>query len=340
MNKKHLLLVVVSLFTLLYTNAQQDTLIAEDNTLLVGEIKEMDLGVISIETSFSDEDFKIEWLKVKQIISKESFRFTTTEGMRYFGTVEEDTTENILIINDEEVGKVRVKPYDIVYIKQVDQGSILDVINLTLDIGYSFTKANNLHQLNGSFTADYTTNVWSLDAYLTTVRNVQDDVEDIQRDNAGIGAKLFFANDFFGNIAADYYSSNEQQIDLRSNYNIGVGRYFIHTNKIYFNTTIGAGYNKENFSDTSYVRNSAEGVFKIEYNMFDMGDLNMLTKAAVYPSFTESGRWRYSFNFQLKYDLPRDFYIKTSLDYNFDNKAVEGVNAHDYVITGGIGWEL
>lgn len=340
MSTRLIITVVLSILISSQLIAQQDTLIADDNTLLVGEIKEMDLGVITIETSFSDSDFKIEWLKVKQIISRESFRFTTTYGMRYFGTVEEDTTENILIINDEELGKVTVKPHDIVYIKQVEQGNILDVINLTLDIGYSFTKANNLHQLNGSFTGDYTTNIWSLDAYLTTVRNVQDDVDDIQRDNAGIGAKLFFANDFFGNIAADYYSSNEQQIDLRSNYNIGVGRYFIHTNKIYFNTTIGAGYNKEVFSDTTYVRNSAEGVFKIEYNMFDMGDLNLLTKAAAYPSLTEAGRWRSTFNFQLKYDLPRDFYFKTGIDYNFDSEPVEGVNPHDYVVTCGVGWEL
>lgn len=340
MNFRILVIALLSVFVSSQILAQQDTLIANDNTILTGEIKDMDLGVISIETSFSDEDFKIEWLKVKQIISKESFRFTTTEGMRYFGTVEEDTAENILIINDIEVGKVTVKPESIVYIKQVDQGSILDVINLAFDVGYSFTKSNNLHQLNGSLTADYITNVWGLNIYSSTVRNVQDDAEDVRRDNAGIGLKLFFANDFFGNVASDYFSSNEQQLTLRSNYNASLGRYFVHTNKIYFNSSLGAGYTVENYSDTTETRKSAEGVIKLEYNMFDMGDLNLLTNLSVFPSFTESGRWRSSFNFQLKYDLPRDFYIKTSLDYNYDNQPIEGVNAHDYVITGGVGWEL
>jgi len=75
-------------------------------------------------------------------------------------------------------------------------------------------------------------------------------------------------------------------------------------------------------------------------NMFDMGDLNMFTSAALYPSITEKGRFRFINKFNLKYDLPRDFYIKATLDYSYDNKPIEGVTPDDYVYTFGIGWEL
>lgn len=338
MKARLLLTSLLTLFILPLVVAQKDTLVAKDNTVLVGEIKEMQMGIISLETSFSDEDFKIEWLQVKEMFSSQTFMFTINDGRRYYGTVTVDSSS--LIIVDRALGTISVRPSEIVYIKQLDQGNILDIMNLSMDIGYSFTKANNLHQLNGSLAGDYMTNVWAANIYATTIRNVQDSVAPTKRDNAGLGMKLFFANDFFGDIATDYYSNEDQQMDLRSNYNIGIGRYFIHTNKIYFNSSIGAGYTEENYSDSTETRKSAEAVIKMDYNMFDMGDLNLLTSLSVFPSLTESGRWRSSFNFQLKYDLPRDFYIKTSLDYNYDSKPIEGVNAHDYVITGGFGWEL
>ncbi len=66
----------------------------------------------------------------------------------------------------------------------------------------------------------------------------------------------------------------------------------------------------------------------------------MFTKLYLYPSITEKYRLRTLLNYTVKYDLPRDFYIKCGIDYNYDNKPIEGVDPDDYVITAGIGWEL
>jgi len=53
--------------------AQNDTIISKDNNVLNGEIKEMDKGVLTFKTSYSDSDFKIEWLKIKMIISNQNY---------------------------------------------------------------------------------------------------------------------------------------------------------------------------------------------------------------------------------------------------------------------------
>ena len=76
-----------------------------------------------------------------------------------------------------------------------------------------------------------------------------------------------------------------------------------------------------------------------ELNIFDIGDLNLLSSLYVYPSLTESGRWRSDFKFDTKYDLPKDFYIKIGLTWNYDNRpAVEGKET-DYVMAFSVGWE-
>ena len=77
-----------------------------------------------------------------------------------------------------------------------------------------------------------------------------------------------------------------------------------------------------------------------ELNLFNIGNLNLLTKIFAYPSFTETARWRVDFNFDARYEMPfdDDFYIKLSFTYNYDIKPVEGANELDYVIHTGFGW--
>jgi len=340
MNTKQLLVIFFMMALSMHGFTQNDTLIIEGHTVLVGGIKEIDQGVVTMKTSYSDKDFKIKYLKVKAIISERTFNFTLNDGRRFFGSISIDSISNQLRIFDRKKGFVIVNPNELVYLKQIDEGNIFDILNLSLDIGYSFTKSNNLHQFNSSINGDYNRRVWGIAGNINTVQNFQDKVDPTRRTTAEIGFKLFHKRDYFTSINANYLSNNEQQIDLRSSYDMNYGKYLVHTNKVYFNAAIGLAYTLENYSDTIFDRHSFEGKIKLEYNMFNMGDLNMYTSIAVLPSLTEKGRVRANIKFNVKYDLPRDFYIKTSYDNNYDNKPVEGSSVDDYVITFGVGWEL
>jgi len=330
------------LFTFIVSiSIAQDTLIAKDGTVLQGEIKELDRGTLSMETSFSDADFTINWLDVKQIISSRSFRFTLANGRRLYGTVSKDTVSNKLIIIDIVKGSVSIDPVQLVYLKQVDGGSVLDVINLSMDFGFSVSKANNLKSLNGSIKSDYIVSTWAAKGFYNVVRSDQDNAESTNRQEGELTAELFFPSDFYALASANMFKNNAQDINLRSSYSVGLGKYFIHTNRIYFNSDIGIAYTFENYTQDSVSdRKSVEGKIALEYNMFDVGDLSLRTKLNLFPSISERGRLRTVYNFTAKYDLPRDFYIKASVDYQYDTKPVEGVDPEDYVITFGFGWEL
>ncbi|MCK5846745.1 MAG: DUF481 domain-containing protein [Bacteroidales bacterium] len=324
-----------------YSSFAQDTLVAKDGTVLAGEIKEMDRGTVSMETSYSDDDFTITWLEVKQIVSSRSFRFTLDDGRRLYGTISKDTVANKLVIIDDKKGAVTIEPDQLVYLKQVDGGSVLDVINLSADFGYSLAKANNLSTFNGSLKADYIVNRWGVKGFYNVVRNKQDDADNTNRQEIEITGEMFFAHDFYAKTSGNWFINNAQNIKLRSSYSASIGKYFIHTNRIYLNTDIGIAYTIEDYiPDSITTRKSVEGKFSIEYNMFDIGDLSLFSKIDLFPSISEPGRLRTVFNFTTKYDLPRDFYIKGSIDYQYDTKPVEGIAPDDYVYTFGFGWEL
>jgi len=319
--------------------SQNDTIIASDGTVLVGELKDMNKGVITFKTDYSDSDFKIEWLKINSIKTERTYRIVLNNGDRYFGRFKGDKINGIKIF-DEFYGVIVVKLEDIVYIKHIDVGGILDVMTLNLDVGYSYTKSNNLHQLNGALHIDYNTNIWGFSLNATTVQSLQDDVEPTKRSTLDMGLKKFLRRSLYGGFNADYFSNNEQNLDLRSNYKLVIGNYFYRSNRQYLNSNIGFSYSLENYADTIEDRRGMEANVTLEYNAFDIGDLNFYTIVTLYPSLSEVGRLRTELKSNIKYDLPRDFYIKVSLDYKYDTKPVEGAIPDDFVFTAGIGWEL
>ena len=87
-------------------------------------------------------------------------------------------------------------------------------------------------------------------------------------------------------------------------------------------------------------RSSSRRVSRIEVNLFDLEDVSLLGSLFVYPSFTESGRWRSDFSLDTKYDLPHDFYIKAGITLNYDNRPAIAGNTTDYVFMFTVGWEL
>ena len=332
---------IISIFILVNSiSAQTDTLITNDNNILVGEIKEMVNGVLSMKTSYSDKDFKIEWLEVRKISSSRNYRIILTNRIRLSGTIIMQQSSNNMIVSDEKMGDVKLSTKDIVNIKYIGSGSLLDILNLYLDIGYTFTNTNKLSQFNSSIKGDYYREKWGVLGNYTSIQSVQRGVSPTKRSDASIGYKWIYYNGNFASITGEFFSNNEQSLDLRSNYDISVGRYFVRTNKIYFNSSIGVAYSKENFLEGIQNRESFEGKWQIEYNMFDLGDIDLFTNLTFYPSITEQYRLRTNVDLTAKYDLPRDFYIKFSYNLKYDTKPYDGVEPNDFVFSTGVGWEL
>ena len=328
------------LLTFSFAFSQNDTLIANDHTILVGKIKEMDKGILTMETSFSDADFKIDYSEVKLIISEKKFRIILSNGDRYFGTISLDSTKNLFRIFDIKKGSVVIQHKNLVYLNRIDERDIFNTLNMDLDLGYSYTNSNKLHQFNGGIHLYYMRRKWGIKGKLNIINNIQENADPTKRRTAELEYRVFHKKDFFSTANAEYFSNNEQQINLRSTYNLSFGKFFIHTNSVHFNSSVGLAYTLENFSDTIQSKENLEGKFKIEYDLFNMNDLNIFTSISFYPSITEKYRLRSHLKFTLKYDLPKDFYIKGNIDYHYDNKPIEGSTPDDYVYTLGVGWSL
>jgi len=326
---------VVATFTTL--SAQMDSVIFLNGNYMVGEAKEMDRGVLTIETDYSDSDFKIEWKGVREIYTESEYLITLMDGRRYNGRLESTGLQQANLLTDDGQS-VPVGLVEVVYLKEIDQ-SFASRLYAAIDIGFSITKAQDLRQLDVRSNIGYLAERWWADASYNRLRSTQADTEPLERTDASLTFRYFLPKDWYLLASTSFLSNTEQKLKLRTTGKVGGGKYMIHTNRTYWGVTGGINFNNEVFSNDNPDRQSLEGFLGTELNMYDIGDLNLLTKAVAYPSFTEAGRWRFDFIFDAKYDLPLDFYIKLGVTFNYDNQPTEGASQSDYIFQTGFGWE-
>lgn len=334
--------------------AQNDTLKLKNNNLIIGDLKSMDKGVLTIEPPYSDVDFKINWEDIMEVVAEQRYLITLSNGQRINGTFKSESTGKIFIDNEDGEDLI-VNQIDIVNINSVDSG-FWSRLSANIDFGLSLTKANNQKQLNGNLRMAYLEDRWSANLYYNTLITTQDDVEDISRNDAGIGYRYFLPKDWNLGVNLDFLSNTEQSLNLRATAKLGVGNFIKRSNSMYWLVTGGLAYTSETYSPvlnpddgtftTAPDRSSVEGFLGTELNLYDIGDLNLLTNLAVYPTIVsdesvESGRIRTDFRFDAKYDdfILDDFYIRAGFTLNYDNRPVEAGKEVDYIFTTGFGWE-
>ena len=334
--------IVITFIFFVVTNiyAQNDTLVFKDGTHMVGEIKNMNRGIIVIETDYSDSDFEIEWEKVAEFYSRQEYIISLDNGERMTSTMKTDQSDKSKLFLDWSGTGRKVVNDNVVNIKPV-KDSFIDRLSASIDLGFTLTKANNLRQFTTRSYLGYLTDNWSADGSLDAVRSSQDSIANTERTDASVGFNYFTGKNWFVLVSAKFLQNDEQKLKLRATPKTGIGNYIIQTNYLYLGVYGGVAWNNESYTDPTIPnRSDVEANIGAEFNRFDMGDLGLLTTLSVYKSIKEGNRTRADFKFDIKYDLPLDFYIKLGYTLNYDSDPVEGASNNDYVFQTTFGWEL
>jgi hypothetical protein len=337
--KIHLLFTAVFLLfsTLLF--GQKDTITLSNNDVLVGSIEKMDRSILTFSTSYDDSDFKIKWGEVISIKSEQQFIISVTDSERFTTNINSVSgKEKTVLLHDGEDNDREYRLEDIVFIEPIGK-NFFARLTVDVDLGINVTKANNFRQLTTNVNASYLAYRWRGNGLYKTVLSRQDGSADINRMDAQLAGEYYLPHDWFLQAKAIFLANDEQLLKLRSTYQAGAGYYFLRNNSMYFSANAGMAYSREKFTNDNPIRTSTEGYVALGFTKYAIGDLSVSSSAAVYPSFSQGGRYRLDFNFDMKYDLPLDFYIRLGLSYNYDNKPVEGAADSDYVFNTSFGWE-
>jgi hypothetical protein len=320
--------------------AQQDTIVLHSGETIIGEFKEMKRNIGIVGTDFTENDLEIKWNQFKRLNTQDEYLITLTSGNRFSGRIASADDKAVFFIKDSDtLKKSNIK--NIVYIRQI-KNDFLDRLDASLSIGYNFTKANNLSQYSVRSNLGYKAEQWLATARYNQIIATQDDIERTQRTDANAVYNRFLKKNWFVLGEVNLLSNTAQNINLRSLGKLGLGKYLIQSNDRYWGLQTGISFNNESFStetgNTS--NNSTEAFLGTEVNFYDVGDFHMLSRIVVYPSLTESGRWRSDFNLDIKYDLPFDFFVNLGFSLNYDNQPVQTGVETDYIFQTTLGWSL
>ncbi len=319
--------------------SQSDVVIIKNGDRITGEIKKLEKGVIHIDPDYGKNVFQIEWGKVGRIESKQSFIIDTSSGRRVSGLIQVDPENSGRVMVETHTGSLAVELSDIVWAQPFNR-DFWSRFSATVDLGASVAKAAGSKQANLGSSVGYLGEAYRLAGSFDWNRNIVGESRSNRWEANGQYLR-FIGQKWFGVGTANFLQSDELQLQLRTTAAPGIGRFLRRTNRMYWNIAGGGQWINERSQDPNLPRkNSGEGWAQTELNLFDLGDLNLITTFKVSPSFTDAGRIRLDFRSDLKYDLPKDLYVRFGLSDNFDSRPQSDTPKNDYVFSFGVGWEF
>lgn len=330
-----LLLVLGGCFTAF---GQTDTLIMLNGDVLSGELKQMVNNTMTFKSAYTKGDASLKWHQVARIRSNHFFVVHLADGRRYTGSLWSVSNTEIAVQLTPE-SKVVIPKRGIVGLDQLTSGAG-GRLRANLEVGYSFTRENSIHQITTRSSMSYTTYDYKLNGSLDLLIVYQDSIAPTQRIDLNLGYGYFLANDWYVPIQLKFLSNTQQLLRLRSNLLAGVGKYLVHSNKVNWTVSSGGVFSNEQFTSEENSRRSIEAYAATEVNIFNMGDINLQSSLYLYPGLTTPGRLRADYKIDLSYDLPFDFYVKLGFSLNYDNMPTNGAMTSDYVIQTTLGWKL
>jgi len=291
--------------------------------------------VITISTSYSDADFKIEWDKVAAIDSTRQFLIETFDGRRVSGSLTTDVAKKAV-----QVGAVAIALADVSVIQPIER-SFWSRFETGADFGYSMTQANDATQLTlGGNLLYRDENV--VDTLLGNVfKSTQSNAPETQRWNLGNDFRYLLGERWYANTTQDFLNSDEQSLDLRTTIGAGGGRYLLRSAAQYLAVGGGLAWTREDYKDPAIAtKDSAEAYIGTEFMTEKLKVTDLVTRLNYYPSLTIDDRYRINYTFDLDFNLPGDWYLRFSLFENYDSQPPASLSNNDYGLSTSFGFKF
>ena len=309
-------------------NAQKnDTIYLLNGDRLTGEIKNFDKGLLLLSTD-AMKKVNIEYEDIGTMISNKYFEFRTNSGYRYYGSM----------LKSSSAGSIEVatatdtipKPlWDIVQISRIKQ-RFIQRIDGSIDIGLNYTKSIDVFQYSIIGNATYRSTNYSTRLDVTSILSDYGD-ELAENHDIGINLTRYFEHKWFSRFQFDAQKNTELNLDLRLQLGPAMGYDVIRTTPMRLYTLVGILANKELQIEPPNESVNLEALFSFNYYLYRYRSpkIDISTGMDVYPSLSDFGRLRLSYNISAKYEVITDLFISLTYYNNYDSRAGENGEAQD-----------
>ncbi len=336
-----LLLVLFPIISSASSRQKTDIVYMKNGDKITGELQSLDKGQLSIKPDYTTTAFILDWSQVDHIESTQGFLVTDPHGVTYTGALSKGIEKGSLsVIN---TATTTLPNNSVIEIDELNS-TFWKRMRGNVDVGMSFTRSNSQTNLTSDGTLGYQSQnrLFSLSAnsQFTTQQKTNNTNEMTAK--TSLFQQLRRSN-WYGGGLANFLSSSEQKIDLRSTLGLGIANRLIFTNRTDLNVVGGLGYTLErDAADTTATArtHSLDSAFALNYSTFRFDSTTFNTSLWLYPSLTSPGRVRMTLNQDVYYKFFSNLYVSFSFYDNFDNQPVVGAPKNNLGESTAVGWSF
>ncbi len=316
-----ILIAILLLLPLFSLSQQKDSVFLYKGQVLIGNIKNVDLGVITID----DVDLKlisIKLYKIKMIKTVHRFRIETNDKEIYFGTLNETGKNGWIEIMADNKDTVVMRITGIntmiflgkTFFKRLD-GNI--------GAGFSYTKASGIGQFNFNSSISYVTPKLENQFKASTIGSIDSSKYSRDNENAELFSNYNFNTTWFAAGMLSYQRNLELMLKRRFQQFLGAGNKLIVRKNLQLLAISGISLSQEKNTQNIQTGPLVEvpAILRFNYYKFQHPNIQISSSQSVYFGITEKGRIRYSGSTDFSWELIKDFSFTFSLYNNFDNKS-------------------
>jgi hypothetical protein len=308
-----------------------DTIYFRNGDRMSGEVKALENNYLRLSTHDA-KTIQIEWNTIDSVKIMNNMRIVLKDGQVFYGKLLPSGEVNSCYIWGT-LGVPRLTPLtDIVSMSPIED-KFVDRLKGTLSSGFSYAKATELMQLNLNGQITYLANKNQLELSYDGNFSQQDTASN-QNQNGGVNYKRLLPRNWFLVSNLIFETNSELQLDLRTSFGAGGGKFLIRSNKTSLYLAGGLQGNKE--ESRGNIQYNLDAMIASNYSVYiyDFPEVSFNLSADVLPSLTDRGRVRTSIDSNLKWEIFNDFYLKWTFYYTYDSRPLsEGAAKNDWAIT-------
>ena len=325
-----LFLIIISNYSLLAQRT--DVVILKNGDKITGEVKYMRVGILTYKTD-NMETIEIQWNKIKSITTKNFFEIEVADGRVFFGSIAPGEDEDRMTVKGVTMDHNLFMKY-IVRINRIKE-TFWDIIEGSVKLGFSFTKASNIGQVSLGGNAKYRTKINVTELALNSVFTTSDEELTSSKNDLSFSYQHNLKDEWFGAGIASLQENSELGIKLRTSVGGGLGNNFIQSQNQWLFTLAGLSVNREAKTDQTEAIYNLEAIISAQYQFFkyEHPKATFLTYTNIFPSLSNLGRFRFNYNAELSWEMVIDFYWDLTFYFEYDNQPQsEDASKSDYRI--------
>lgn len=330
---RFIFLILLLMGTQIMLRAQKiDTIYFQKGDRITGEVKSLENNYLRLSTN-DVSTISIKWTKIDSVKILNNMRIVLDDGRIYFGKLLPSGEDGYCYIW-ANIGDPRLTPLSEIVALTPLNDRFLDRLVGSLSSGFSYTKANDIMQVNLSGSMKYLAEKNQMELSYDGILTTQDTLDATQRHSAGLVFRRVLPRNWF--LASELKGENnsEQNLDLRTSFAVGGGNSLVSSNR----TALRAGAFLQATRELSQgaTQNSLEAVLGLGYSVFvyDSPKLSFNFTGKLLPSLSDLGRIRVDIDSNLSWEIFHDFYLKWTFYYTYDSRPLsESASKTDWSIT-------